>query len=194
MVQLSHPYMTTGKTIALTRRTFVGKVMSLLFNMLFRFAIGFLPRSKHLLISWLQSPSAVILEPKKRKSFTVSTVPTSICHKVMRLDAMIFLLWMLSFKPAFALFSLTFLKRLFSLSLLSATRVVSIIYLRLLIFLPAILIPACESFTLAFHLMYPAYLWNKQGDSIQGLMYSFLNFEPGCCSMSNSNCCFLTCM
>ena len=178
MVQLSHPYMTTGKTIALTRRTFVGKVMSLLFNMLFRFAIGFLPRSKHLLISWLQSPSAVILEPKKRKSFTVSTVPTSICHKVMRLDAMIFLLWMLSFKPAFALFSLTFLKRLFSLSLLSATRVVSIAYLRLLIFLPAILIPACESFSLAFHLMYSAYLWNKQGDSIQGLMYSFLNFEP----------------
>ena len=74
IVQLSHPYMTTGKTIALTRRTFVGKVMSLLLNMLSRLVITFLPRSKHILISWLQSPSAVILEPKKIKSATVSTV------------------------------------------------------------------------------------------------------------------------
>ena len=82
-VQLSHPYMTTGKTIALTRRTFVGKVMSLLFNMLSRLVRTFLPRSKRLLISWLQSPSAVILGPKKRKSATVSTVPPSICHEVM---------------------------------------------------------------------------------------------------------------
>ena len=83
MVQLSHPYMTTGKTIALTRQTFVGKVMSLLFNMLSRFVITFLPRSKHLLNSWLQSPSAVILEPKKIKSLTVSTVSPSVCHEVM---------------------------------------------------------------------------------------------------------------
>ena len=75
IVQLSHPYMTTGKTIAFTRRTFVGKVMSLLFNMVSRLVIAFLPRSKHLLISWLQSPSAVILEPQKIKSLTVSTVP-----------------------------------------------------------------------------------------------------------------------
>ena len=82
-VQLSHPYMTTGKTIALTRWTFVGKLMSLLFNMLSRFVIAFLPRSKHLLISWLQSPSAVILEPRKIKSDTVSTVSPSICHEVM---------------------------------------------------------------------------------------------------------------
>ena len=74
IVQLSHPYMTTGKTIALTRRTFVGKIMSLLFNMLSRLVITFLPRSKHLLISWLQSPSAVVLEPPKIKSATVSTV------------------------------------------------------------------------------------------------------------------------
>ena len=88
-VQLSHPYM-TGKTIALTRWTFVGKVMSLLFNMLFRLVMTFLPRSKHLLISWLQSPSAVILEPPKIKSLTVSIVSPSICHEVMRLDAMIF--------------------------------------------------------------------------------------------------------
>ena len=89
-VQLSHPYMSTGKTIALTRRTLVGKVMSLLLNMLSRLVITFLPRSKHLLISWLQSPSAVILEPQKIKSDTVSTVSPSISHEVMGPDAMIF--------------------------------------------------------------------------------------------------------
>ena len=83
--------MTTGKTIALTRQTFVGKVASLLFNMLSRLVIAFLPRSKWLLISWLQSPSAVILEPKKIKSATVSTVSPSISHEVMELDAMIFI-------------------------------------------------------------------------------------------------------
>ena len=86
-VQLSHPYMTIGKTTALTRWTFVNKVMSLLFNTLSRFVITFLPRSKHLLISWLQSPSAVILEPRKIKSVTVSTVSPSICHEVMGPDA-----------------------------------------------------------------------------------------------------------
>ena len=86
MVQLSHPYMTTGKTKALTRRTFVGKVMSLLLNMLSMLVIAFLPRSKYLLISWLQSPSAVILEPKKIKSVTVSIVSPSICHEVMGPD------------------------------------------------------------------------------------------------------------
>ena len=90
-VQLSHPYMTTGKTIALTRWIFVGKVMSLLFNMLSRLVVTFLPRSKRLLISWLQSPSSVILEPRKIKSTTVSTVSPSICHEVMGLDAMIFI-------------------------------------------------------------------------------------------------------
>ena len=89
MVQLSHPYMTTGKTIALTRRTFVDKVMSLLFNMLSRLVITFLPRSKHLLISWLQSPSAVILEPKKIKPVTVSSVSPNICHEVMGPDDVI---------------------------------------------------------------------------------------------------------
>ena len=89
IVQLSHPYMTTGKIIALTRWTFVGKVMSLLLNMLSSLVITFLPRSKYLLISWLQSPSAVILEPRKIKSDTVSTVSPSICHKVMGQDAMI---------------------------------------------------------------------------------------------------------
>ena len=88
MVQLSHPYMITGKIISLTRWTFVGKVMSLLFNMLSRFVIAFLPRSKCLLISWLQSPSAVILEPKKIKSVTIFIVSPSICHEVMGLDAL----------------------------------------------------------------------------------------------------------
>ena len=90
-VQLSHPYMTTGKTIDLTRWTFVGKVMSLLLNMLSKLVITLLPRSKHLLISWLQSPSAVILEPQKIKSDTVSTVSPSISHEVMGPDAMIFI-------------------------------------------------------------------------------------------------------
>ena len=89
MVHLSHSYMTTGKNIALTRWTFVGNVMSLLFNMLSRLVITFLPRNKHLLISWLQSPSAVILEPRKIKSYTVSTVSPSICHEVMGPDAMV---------------------------------------------------------------------------------------------------------
>ena len=101
IVQLSHPYMTTGKTIALTRRTFVGKVMSLLFNMLSRLVIAFLPRNESLLISLLQSSSAVILEPPKIKSVTVSMVSPSICHEVMGPDAMIFVFWMLSFKPTF---------------------------------------------------------------------------------------------
>ena len=90
MVQLSHPYMTNGKTIALNRWTFVGKVMSLLFNILSRLVIAFLPRSKCLLISWLSSSSAVILEPKKIKSVTVSVVALATCHEVIGLDAMIF--------------------------------------------------------------------------------------------------------
>ena len=135
-VQLSHLYMATGKTTALIIQTFVGKVMSLLFNILSRFVIAFLPRSKHLLISWLQSPSAVILEPK-----TIT--------------------------------------------------VVSSMYLRLLIFFLPILIPACESSSLAFHVMYSAYKFKKQGDNTQPCN-SFPNFDPVSCSMSASNCCFLT--
>ena len=89
MVQPSHPYVTTGKTIAVTSRTFVGKVMSVLFNMLFRLVMAFLPRSKRLIISWLQSPFVVILETKKIKSVTVCIVSLSICHKVIGPDAMI---------------------------------------------------------------------------------------------------------
>ena len=119
IVQLSHPYMTTWKTIALTRRTFVGKVMSLIFNILFRLVITFLSRNKQLLISWLQSPSPVILEPRKINSAIVSTVSPSIYHEVMGPDAMIFVFWMLSFKPTFSLSSFTFIKKLFSSSSLS---------------------------------------------------------------------------
>ena len=119
------------KNVTLTKWTFVGKVMSLLFNMLFRFFIAFLPRSKHLLISWLQSQFAVIWGPKKIKSITISTVSTSICHEVMGLNAMILVLWMLNFKPAFSLSSFIFIKKLLSSSLFSAIRMVSPAYLRL---------------------------------------------------------------
>ena len=101
IVQLSHPYMATGKTIALARWTFVGKVMSLLFNMLFRLVITFLSRNKRLLISWLQSPSAVTLELSKNKVCPVSAVSPCIFHEVMGRDAMILVFWMLSFKPIF---------------------------------------------------------------------------------------------
>ena len=97
IVQFSHPHMTIGKTIALIRQTLVSKVMSLLFNMLSRLVITFLPRSKHLLISWLQSPSAVILEPRKIKSVIVSIVFSSICHEVMAPYAMILVFWMFKF-------------------------------------------------------------------------------------------------
>ena len=159
IVQVSHPYMTTGKTIALTRQTFVGKIMSLFFNMLSRLVITFLPRSKHLLISWLQSQSAMTLEPQKIKFVTVSTVSPSICHEPV--------FWMLSFKPTFSLSSFTFIKRLFSSSSLSAIRVVSSAHLRLLIFLLAIFTPACASYSPAFLMMYSAHKLNKQGDNIQ---------------------------
>ena len=105
IVQLLHTYMTTAKTVALNKWTFVGKVMSLLLNTLSRLVITFLPRIKRLLISWLQSWSAVILELKRIKSLTVSTVSPSICHEVMGPDAMILVFWMLSFKPTFWLSS-----------------------------------------------------------------------------------------
>ena len=121
----------------LTRWTFVGKVMSLLLNILSRLVITFLPRSKCLLLtamkSWLQSPSAMILETKKMKSDTVSTVSPSISHEVMGPEAMIFIFWMLSFKSTFSLSYFTFIKRLFSSSLLSAIKVVSSAYLSLLV-------------------------------------------------------------
>ena len=142
---LSFPYSPTLTSIhdrwknhSLDKTDSVGKVMFLLFNKLSRLVITFLPRSKRLLISWLQSPSAVILEPRNIKSATISTVSPSISHEVMGPDAMIFVFWKLSFKPTFSLSYLTFLKRLFSSSSLSAIRLVSSTYLRLLIFLPAL--------------------------------------------------------
>ena len=141
--------------------------MSLLLNMLSRLIITFLPRSKCLLISWVQSLSAVILEPKKIKSDTVSTDYPSISHEVMGPDAMIFVFWMWSFKPTFSLPTFTFIKRLFSSSSLYAIRMVSSAYLRLLIFIPAILITACSSSSPVFLMMYSAYKLNKQGDNIQ---------------------------
>ena len=139
-------------------------------NMLSKIVIAFLPRTKHLLSSWPQSPSTVILEPPKIKSLTVSP---SICHEVMGLDTMIFVFWMLSFSPAFSLSSFTFIKRLFSSSSLSALREVSSAYLRLLIFLPAILIPTFASSSLAFCMMYSAYNLNKQGDNMQSWTIRF---------------------
>ena len=141
--------------------------MSLLFKMLSMLVIAFLPGSKRLLISWLQPPSAVILEPREVKSLTVSIVSPSICHEVMGPDTIIFVFCMLSFKPTFSLSSFTFIKKLFSSSLLSAIRVVSSVYLRLLIVLPEILIQTCASSSTAFHMMYSAYKLNKQDDNIQ---------------------------
>ena len=167
MVQLSHFYMTTEKPLALTRWIFVSKVMSLPFNILSKFVLAFLPRSKYLLISWLQSFSREILEPKKIKSVTASTFSPSICHEVMGPEAMIFVFWILSFRPAFSLSSFILIKKFSNYSLLSAVRVVSSAYLRLFLFLSAILIPVCDSSSLAFLMIYSAYKLNKQGDNIQ---------------------------
>jgi len=149
--------------------------MSLLFNMLSRFVIVFLPESMCLLISWLHSLSTVILEPAKINSVNLSTFSLSIWHEVMGLDAMIFIFGMLSFKPAFPLSSFTFVKRLFISSLLSAVRVASSAYLRLLIFFLAILIPACASSSTAFHMLYSAFNLSKQGDSYTDLTYVLLS-------------------
>ena len=157
-VQLSQSYMTSGKTIALTIQTSVGRVMSLLFYTMSRFAIAFLSRGNRLLISWLQLPSTVIVEPRKRKSVTTSTFSPSICYAVMVPDAMILvfccccccLFLIFSVKPALSLSSFTLIKRLFSSYLLSAFRVVSSAYLRLLMFLLPILILACNPSSPAF--------------------------------------------
>ena len=168
--------MTTGKNISLTRWTFVGRVMSLLFNMLSRLAIALLPGRKCLLISWLQSPSAVILEPKKIRLYHIGRQTSSAhclhcfsmylpwsdgtgCHDLK-------FLWMLSFKPAFSVV-FHFHWSLFSPSTISVIREVSSAYLRLLTFLPAILSPACASSSPAFRMMCSAYKLNKQGDNIQ---------------------------
>ena len=137
------------------------------FNILSRLLIVFLPRTKHLLISCLQSPSAVTLEPRKIKSVSVSIVSSSICHEVIEPDVMILVSWMLNFKPAFSLSSFTFIKRLFSSSLLTSLRVMSSAYLKLLIFLLSVLILACTWSSLAFPMIYLAYKLNKQDDNIQ---------------------------
>ena len=144
MVQLSHSYMATGKTIALTIRTFAGKVMSLLLNTLSRFVIAFLPRRKCLLTSWLEWLSAVILELKKIACHCFHCFPIYLPWSDGT-GAMILVFWSLSCKTALSLSSFTFTKRLFSSSSLSAIRVASSAYLWLLIFLLAILIPACAS-------------------------------------------------
>ena len=148
--------------------TLVSKIMSLLFNMLSRFLIAFLPGAS---VFWFQGCSHnqqpwLILEPKKIKSPTVSTLSPSICHEMMGLDVMTFSVCVLGFKTAFSLSSFTFIKRLFSSSSLSAVSVVSYAYLRLLIFLLAILIPACASSSPEFHMIYSSYKLNKQGDNI----------------------------
>ena len=155
MVQLSHLYMTAGKTIASAIWTFVSKVLSLLFNMLSRFVIAFLPRRTCLSVSWLQSPLAVFLEPKKIKSYTTSVFPLLFAMKWWDQVpwCQFFECWVSS-----QLFTLLFQphQRLFSSSSFSAIRVVSSAYLRLLIFLPAILSPACASSSPAFLMLYTA--------------------------------------
>ena len=142
MVQVSHPYMTTGKTIALTRRTFAGKVMSLLFKMLYRLVIAFLPSCQHLLISWLKSPSALILEPRN--------IVYHCCHCFSiylllndEVGCYDFHFLNVEFLARFSLSSFTFNKKLFRSSLVSAISMVLSAHLKSLIFLPAILIPTC---------------------------------------------------
>ena len=159
--------MTIGKTIALTIWIFVGKVMSLIFHMLSRFVIVFLPRSKHLLISWLQSPSAVILESKKIKSVTVSTVSPSICHDMIGPDAMIFVFWMFNFKSAFdsplssssrgSLVLLHFLPQRWCHLLIWGY-----LYFSWQSWLQLVLLPAWH-----IYMMYFAYRLNKQDENIQ---------------------------
>ena len=175
IMQLSHPYMTTRKTIAFTIWTFVSKVMFLCFNTLSGFVIALLPRSKHLLFHGCNHHLQWFWSPPKTKSVMVSLVSPSIYHEVVEPDAMIFIFFlMLSFKSAFSLSSFTFTKRLLSSSSLSVIRVVSSAYLRLLIFILAILIMAYASSSQAFNMMYSAYKLNKQGNNIQPVHTYFL--------------------
>ena len=153
IVQFLHPYMTTGKTIALTRRTFVSKVVSLLFNMLSRLVMAFLPRRK--LLNFMAAVTICSdFGTQENKVYHCFHCFPSICHEVMGPDAIILVFWMLVFNPTFSLSSFTFIRRLISSSSLSATRVVTSAYLRLLIFLLAILIPVYASSSPAFHMMY----------------------------------------
>ena len=155
--------MTTGKTVALTRWTFAGTVLSLLLNMLSRLVITFLPRNKCLLILWLQSSSAMILEPAKIKSDTVSTVSPSICHEVMGPDAMIFVFWMLSFFTLLFHFHQEAISFFFTFCHKDGVTCIS----EVIDISPAILIPAYASSSPVFLMMYSAYKLHKQGDNIQ---------------------------
>ena len=168
--------------------------MSLLFNTLCRFFIAFLTRSNRLLISWLQSPSSVIFEPKNRKSATASTFPLSVSLEKMGPDAMIFFFFFFNiYKPAFSFYSFTLIKGFFISSSLSAIRVVSSSgYLKSLVFHLPILIPTCNSSTLAFLMMCSAYKLNKHSDNIQPCPTPFSIPEPISCSTQGTNCCFLT--
>ena len=184
MVQLSQLYVTTGKTIVLTTWAFVGRIMSLLFNILSIFVIVFLPRSNCPLISWLQSLYAVILEPKKRKSVTTIFpfyLPCSNGTRCHDLRFFFFKYFVLSW--LFPLFLHPHQEALSSSSF-SAIRVISSTNMRLLMFLPPILIPACNSSSLAFLMMHSAYKLNKQGDSRQPCCtpFSILDLEPISCS------------
>ena len=167
IVQLSHPYMTTGKTIALTIQTFL--------IMLSMFVTAFLPRSNHLLISWLQSLSAVILEPKKIKSVTVITVSHLLA---VRWWDLILVFWMLSLKPDFSLSSFTLINRFFSSSSLSAIGVMISACLRILIFFPALLIPVYDSPSPECHMTYSECKLYKPGDSIQTWRAPFPIWDP----------------
>ena len=171
MVQLSHQYMATEKIIALTLWTF--DYMPLLLNMLFRFIIVFLPQAKASFNFKAAVTIAVILEPKKRKSVTALTFSTSISHEVLGPDAMILSFLVFSFKSVFSISSIMLIKQLFSFSSLSAITVVWSAYLRLLIFLPAILIPAWDSSSPAFRMIYSSWKF-KQGDNTQACHSPFL--------------------
>ena len=191
MVQLSHPYMTTGKTIVLTIWIFVDKVMSLLFNMLSRLVTTFLPRSKRFLISWLQSPSSDLgaQEDKICQCFHfysyLSWSDRTGSHDLSFLNV--------EFRAAFSALSpsVTLIKRLFSSSSLSAIKVVSSAYLRLLIFLTAILILACDSSSLAFHMMHSACKLNRKARWWYTVKL-LSQFWTSQLFISSSNCCFLT--
>ena len=168
--------------------------MGLLSYMLFKCVISFLPKSKCLNFR-LQSPSAVILEPKKIKSVNICIVSPSIFHEVMGPNAMILVFWMLSFKSACSLTSYTFNQRLFSSSSISAISLVSYVYLRLLLFL-TILIPVCASSSPALHMMYSAYKLNKQDDNIQPWCTPFIAWNQSIIPWFHvcSKCCVLTCI
>ena len=161
-IQLSHPYVVTGKTTALT---FVREVMTLLFNTLSKFIRAFLQRSRHLLSFMAIVTVPSVLEAKKIKSVVAFSFSLSTYHEVMGL-VMILVFGMLNFKLAFSISSFILIKRHFSSSSFSAFRVVLFAYLRLLIFLPAILIPACDAFSLAFHMMYSASKLSHQDENI----------------------------